>query len=253
MKKLLAILVLAVILLSTVSCGGSKVTVNLGGGTIDSAYVENADFEDMIASIPTKEGYEFAGWYSDAAFTDYIDPARITKAQEKEGRAFAKWIQVEEQVYNVRKDEISITDDGADKQTLDKVRLSEHYNLTDLKRAGYRSFKLEISFECAEKDDGYQYIHLYKSQNRKSTDFSVSGFLGEYVFGEDQSDPEMIDTYKFEIDPGVVGNQWRKVVYETVIDIGSLKDDLYICGSASGNDSDTWYNRNLVVVVTPTK
>ena len=249
MKKIVSVLILVFVLLSVVSCG-SKVTVNTGGGAIDDSYLENADFEDIIAAIPTKDGYVFAGWYSDAAFTDYIDPSNITREQKKAGRAFAKWIVVEENTYNVREGEATITDSGVHKQQLDTIRIADDYTITDLKRAGFTSFKLTVSFECREEDDGYQHMMIYNSTSRKSNS-SVGGWLEENLFGDSETDPALIDQYDFEIDADGVGKEWRSVTYDTTIYFSEVKDNLYICGDASGNLSDTWYNRNIVVTVIP--
>ena len=137
MKKVIAFACAAVMLLGLVSCT-KTISYDLGGGYVDQSYLENADFEDLVASKPTKEGYVFVGWYSDPEFTDRIDPKNITKDQKKNARAFAKWIVVEEKEFLVRENEATITDDGRDKQILDEVGIKEHFNIADLKLAGYK-------------------------------------------------------------------------------------------------------------------
>ena len=249
MKKIISVLVLVFVLLSVVSCG-KELAINLNGGTMDESYLKNADFEDVIVATPTKEGYVFAGWYADGGFNEYIDPQNITREQEKAGRAFAKWITVEEHTYNVREGEATITDSGVHKQQLDTIRIADNYNIADLKRAGYTSFKLTVSFECREEDDGYQHMMIYNSTTRKSNS-SVGGWFSETILGDSETDPALIDQYDFEIDADGVGKEWRSVTYETTIYFSAIKDNLYICGDASGNLNDDWYNRNIVVTVMP--
>ncbi len=256
MKKFLAV-ILSVLMLSAllVSCGKKEVLVTLNGGTLDSTYIENAEFDDLIATVPTRDGYVFAGWYGDAAYTDYINPGAITETQKENGRAFAKWITVPESTsYNVRSDAATITDSGRANQKMDIVSISEQYNVNDLIRAGYTSLNVKVKLTVCEVDDGYQYVFLYKNEQCiKPATSSLIGIVDKYILGEDEDDPSLVYTYKFEHDPSMSNHTWETYEFETTVSLSSLEKELYLRYGASGNGDDTWQNKDILVTVSPVK
>ena len=263
MKKTIAlILVLCTICslcISFTSCGNKskEITINYGGGQGDNNLVvdKNTEFEDFVRSIPTKEGYVFAGWYSDAMYTDYIDPYRISKTQLKNGTAFAKFILVPESVnYNVRTDTITITDSGRKNQKMDIVQISEDYSVKDLIRAGYKSLKITLTASVCEVDDGYQYIFLYSDTNCADNDVSsLMDIYDKYVFGNDSEDPSLLYAHKFDHGVDKVDTSWGNISFTINIDLIKLKDDLYIRYGASGKNDDDWRNKDIFVTVQPIK
>ena len=74
----------------TIGAQTSSITYNLNGGTNNPAntntYVEGVG---LTFSDPTKTGYTFAGWYSDAGFTTSVTGFSTTDTGAKE--LFAKW------------------------------------------------------------------------------------------------------------------------------------------------------------------
>lgn len=255
MKKLL-VFALAMLMLATtlVSCK-KEVIVTLDGGTIDQNYLEKADFDDVIASVPTREGYVFAGWYSDATYTDYINPKLITDEQRDAGRAFAKWITVpESKVYGVRTEEISITDTGRANQKMDKVGIMNDFNVTDLIRAGYTSLTVKVNFSACEIDDGYQYVFVYKNEQCvKPATSSLIGIVDKYILGEEEEDPSLLHTYQFDHGASAVNAEWAAYEFETTVSLNALEKDLYLRYGASGNAADTWKNKDIVVTVSANK
>lgn len=276
MKRMLAMILSVVTLMSFLlvltSCGGTKpivivpeggnnqtppdskaVNVYLnGGGNI--SVTEDTTFDNIIAMRPTREGYDFAGWYSDESFNDYINPNAIAKAQRNKGTVYAKWIQVESQTYYVRESVATITDSGRKNQKMDKVGAVEDFNFTDLKRAGYSKLVVSVSADVCEIDDGYQYIFIYASST--CTDNSVSSvmdFYDKYVFGETKEDPSLCYMHKFEHGSGFADPSWETVTFEVTLDLSRFSDDIYLRYGASGKNDDNWQNRNIVVSVTPTK
>lgn len=253
MKKIICICLCVLTLFTLVSCKKS-VLVSLDGGTLDQTYVENADFEDIAVAIPTKEGYVFAGWYSDAAFTDYVNPKSVTDAQKDGNRLFAKWIKVEEsKTYNVRTEPVTITDSGRANQRLDEVLISNDYNITDLIRAGYTSLKVKITLSVSEEDDGYQYIFIYKDKNCVKEDKSLLGLADKYIFGNDKEDPSMLYSSQFEHDPSAVCSEFATFEFETTLKLSDLNDNIYLRYGASGDKDDNWINKDVVVTVSPIK
>lgn len=278
MKRTISILVAALLMISILtaltSCFGDNRPINvypnnngttdLGGGDTINIYTnggtginpgENTKFEDIISAIPTKEGFEFAGWYSDANFKEYIHPLSVTKTQKQKGTAYAKWIVVEPSTtYLVREDFATITDSGRGKQQLDRVGISSNYNVTDLKRAGYTKITVALSADVCEIDDGYQYIFLYSNTKCASNDISsVMDFYDKYVFGEESSDPSLLYMHKFEHAPGVADSSIQTVSFEVTLDLARLTDDLYVRYGASGKNDDDWMNSNVCVTVIPEK
>lgn len=251
MKKILFTLMFLFMTVSLTSC--RKVVVNLNGGSITTGVdIASSDFQTIIATTPEKEGYVFAGWYTDATFTDYINPYSPTKQLIRRSCAFAKWIQVPEFMeYSVRAESATITDSGRSKQKMDIVYLSNEYNLVDLKRAGYLAFNVEVTLTVCEKDDGYQYVFLYSDTNCPTE--KASDWINENILGNDTPDPSLIYTYKFEHAPGAVGTAWKTYTFETQVSLSELVDNLYIRYGASGKNDDTWRNKDLIVKVTPIK
>ncbi|MBO5354854.1 MAG: InlB B-repeat-containing protein [Clostridia bacterium] len=254
MKKLLIVLLLASSLLSLFACGKEPVMYDLVGGMMTATLTEDADLADVVATVPTKEGFVFAGWYSDAAYTDYINSRSITKAQKNANRAFAKWITVAESTeYAVRSDVVTITDGGRQKQRLDQILISDDYNITDLKRAGYSSLKIKVAMDICEVDDGYQHIFLYKNENCISEDTSLSDVIDKYVTGDTEKDPNLLYEHKYEHVPSEVDTNWSEISFETTVQLDKLERDLYLRYDASGNKEDDWLNKNVVVTITPIK
>ena len=276
MKKIISIILVSSLLISALtmltSCFGDNRTINvysdgssapiesedsinifLNGGTgINPG--EKAKFEDIIAARPSKEGFDFAGWYSDSSFTNYIFPTDITKAQRTKGTAYAKWIKVEPTSYVVREGTATITDSGRAKQQLDRVGMTSYYDVTDLKRAGYTKLTVSLSADVREIDDGYQYIFLYSNTKCASNDISsVMDFYDKYVFGEESGDPSLLYMHKFEHGSGVVDESWKTVSFEITLDLNRFTDDLYIRYGASGKSDDDWVNKNINVTIIPEK
>lgn len=255
MKKIIALTLVILALVPMLFSCGSKVVVNTNGGDVNVPNIEKAELSDIVSTTPTRDGYVFAGWYSDASFTDYIKPNAITDAQEKAGTAYAKWIIVpESRTYGVRTEECSITDSGRINQKLDKVGIAEDYNITDLIRAGYTSFKVTVKYTACEVDDGYQYVMLYKDENCISSSKSLIGLVDKYVFGEgEEEDPSMLVSHQFEHDPDSANTEWKDYEFEETVKLSDMKEELYIRYGASGNGDDTWKNKDIIVTVVPVK
>lgn len=252
MKKVIALLLLSLILATLLTACGNKLSYDLDGGTLATTFEKSPSLQDIVNTVPTKEGFVFAGWYGDEAFTDYIDPAAITEAQAEANCAYAKWITVPASAFfDIRKDSATITDSGRANQKMDMVPLSRYYNVTDLKRAGYSSFKVTVSLSLCEVDDGYQYIFLYKNAQCKDAG-SVVGWIDKNILGNDD-DPYLIYAHKYEHTPGAADGSWDTVSFETVITLDQLEQDLYLRYGASGNSDDTWRNKDVSVEILPQK
>lgn len=60
-----------------------------GGTKISDTYKENGTDIDLVSYKPTREGYEFDGWYSDKELTKKITSIKISK----DTTIFAKWVE----------------------------------------------------------------------------------------------------------------------------------------------------------------
>lgn len=253
MKRVALVILTIVMIISSVGCFGKEknLYIELNGGSMEIA--EGMSFEQIMQKKPVKDGYDFAGWYSDEGFTDYINPKRISDDQEELGMAYAKWIQVEPVTYDVRSNEATITDSGREKQIMDVVYLTHDYDLKDLQRAGYKTFRVVVSLDVAEENKGYQYVFLYRSDYCNAGTSSLLDFYDKYVFGENPDDPDHMFTYQYEHGGTDKCTAWGTTSFEAELPISDLKDNLYIRYGASGEGEDTWYNRNIVVMVIPQK
>ncbi len=235
----------------------AQINIYVNGGSIQTTDGSNEGktFAGLIRTIPTKEGYVFAGWYSDEALTDYIIPTHITTTQYSKGTAYAKWISVEPITYTVREETATITDSGRAKQRLDVVEFRYDFNLVDLERAGYTRLRFTISYDVKEVNDGYQYIFLYKDRNCiKQENFNLLDYYSDFIFGEqNKEDPTLLDVHEYEHGPGNLDTSWETVTFTKVIEIDNLIDNLYLRYGASGSNDDDWQNKNIIVTVTPEK
>ncbi len=222
-KRLLAFLLLSATMVCCLAGCQKQLVINLEAGTIAEEKIE--DMKSLLATKPTREGYEFAGWYADAEYTQYMTASTVTKEQEKAGVAYAKWIKVEEKTYAVRQDKITVTDGGRENNPMDIIYLSDDYNLTDLSRAGYTELEIKISMQVAEKDDGYQHIFLYKNETVAKSNTSVIDWLDKNVFGNEEDDPAMLFSYAYEHDPENANHSWDDLTIQTRVKIADLKSE----------------------------
>ena len=240
----------------------AKIVVHLNDGAEMEEIAEGTLFSEAVKMVPVKEGYVFAGWYSDQALKDYIIPDHITDRQYEKGALWPKWITVEPVTFEVRTDSATITDSGRSKQIMDTVYLSESFSITDLERAGYTKLKVEISLDVKEDDDGYQYIFFYSDTNcvepssNSLADLIWGDSLDEILGKDDDTDPSLIWARRFEHDPEDGEGKhtaWETHTFTCPVPLHELQENLYIRYDASGNGDDDWRNKNVIVTVTPQK
>ncbi len=122
-KKVLFSLILVFLVLTCTSCIDSSgsdsdteytITYHVDGGTIDEVTQKFKDHNDVTLPIPTKEGYNFVGWYNESGI-------KINKAYaNKDYVLYAKWVKktiVEKEYFNEFGDvelieSVEITNDG---------------------------------------------------------------------------------------------------------------------------------------------
>lgn len=228
-------------------------TINIitNGGELDVDSVNS--FKSAVKLIPHKEGYIFAGWYSNEDLTDRIKPTSPTKAQISKGTAYAKWQLVETKSYSIRTNsEVTITDSGRQNQPIDVVDFSSDYNIKDLINSGYKKIRVTLSADVSERDNGYQYIFLYSDTSCASHGInSIMDAFDKYVFSEDEADPSLLYMHKFTHGGDQKNSSWGTVNFTVTLDATRLKDDLYIRYGASGKYNDDWCNKNIEVTITP--
>ena len=211
------------------------------------------EFEKTVRSIPTAGGYTFAGWYSDKAYTDYIDPYRITASQYAKGTAYAKWIVPVPQQHTVRMSSVTITDSGRKNQQMDVVYINDAWTLTDLIHAGYQTLTVTVSLDVSEVNDGYQYVFLYKDTSCPATEpDGLLDAVDQFVNGS-PDDTALLHPHKFEHTPGAKDTNWATETFTVQIPITKLEENLYIRYGASGSEEDDWLNKNVTVTLTPKK
>ncbi len=257
MKKIfqrffVALLITTCLVVTTFAGCSKPTTVYLDGGVL-TTLSEDTELEELVASRPTKEGMEFAGWYSDPAFADYIVPSGITEAQKKKNTAYAKWIVVKEmQEYAIRSEEATISDSGRENQKMDRIPISSDFNVIDLVRAGYHSIEITLTLDIREIDDGYQYIFFY-SNTSCARSASIGNFVEKYLLGTDPEDPSLITAYEHEHGPGAKYVEWETLSFGVTIDLNRLTNDVYLRYGADGSGADKWINKNITAVVVPIK
>ena len=235
-------------LVSCMAGCAKKLTIGLGGGVLPG---EAKDMESLLKMTPTRNGYEFAGWYADASYTEYMTSSSLSKNQEKAGEAYAKWIKVEEKTYDVRTETFTIADGNKKNNQYDVVYLSDAYDLTDLKRAGYTELEVVLTMKVHEISDGTEYVYFYKNENVLTENKSVIGWLDKNLFGNEKEDPDLLSTqsFEFELDEGEEDEVFGEQSVKTRIKISDLEKNLVIRYAAAGS----WENRDVTLTVTPKK
>lgn len=144
---------------------------------------------------------------------------------------------------SVRSESAKITDSGRASQKMDKVLLSNYFDVSVANRAGYTKLDITVEFEAKEIDDGYQYVFLYSDSECKGNNF-FDKVVDEFY---DPEDPSLLYEYRFEHGGTGKDTSWKSHSFSTTIKMSRLKDDLFIRYGASGNYDDDWQNRNIVV------
>ncbi len=256
MKKqmLAAVLLLAMLVMCLAGCG-KKVELFLDGGTLSESQMK--DIKTAIASIPVKEGYVFAGWYADAAFSKYVNPSEELPQEILDGGVlYAKWIADGAKTYAVRNDGVTVTDSGKHNQQVDVVYLSDDRLPLDMRRAGFKELEIVVSMEYCELGNGEEVVYLYKNEDVVIPKKSVIGWLDKTLFGEDE-DPSLLHTHTIKSsDPAENADAdaeavWMTTVFTFRVELSDLEEDLYLRYDASAKNE--WSNRNVSVTVTPKK
>ncbi len=246
-KRICSLLVCATLSASLFSGCAGGLTVNMNGGTLPTTNTENPAVAEIIATTPEKEGYIFGGWYSDKEMTKLVtEESDLSEVED----LYAKWITAEKKTYTVREEEATITDSGRKRQHLDVVNLPADYDYQGLLYAGYKTLEIKVSLDIREKDDGYQYVFLYRSENCVDTGSAINIISGA-LFGKDDSDPELLCGYMFEHGAGSKNTSWSTHSFSSSISLKDLEEKLYIRYGASGTFDDTWYNKNVTITVEP--
>lgn len=144
---------------------------------------------------------------------------------------------------NVRSETAKITDSGRASQKMDKVLISDYFDVKAAYSAGYTKLKVTFSFEVKEMDDGYQYVFFYADTTCKGNSF-FDKVVDEFY---DPEDPSLLYEYRLEHGGTTKDTSWGPHSFSTSLKMSRLKDDLYIRYGASGKQNDDWQNRNVVV------
>ncbi len=136
----------------------------------------------------------------------------------------------------VRRSSYLIKDIGKMKNPYDTVDLGMLYNgifdISSLKKSGYRTIAVEVTIDAREIDDGYQYIQFFADVN----------------------DNTWLAGGKFEL-----GHNYKITTYTTLyfyfeIDIANMLSNSFVIRyNASGYWNDDWENTNLKIQVAASK
>lgn len=143
----------------------------------------------------------------------------------------------------IRTETAKITDSGRAGQKMDKVLLSNYFNVKSAYNAGYTKLHITYTFDVRELDDGYQYVFFYADTNCKGNNF-LDKIIDEVY---DPQDPSLLYEYRLEHGGSKKNTKWGTHTFSTTIKMSRLKDDLYIRYGASGKYDDDWENKNVVV------
>ena len=143
----------------------------------------------------------------------------------------------------LRTETAKITDSGRAGQKMDKLLLSNYFNVKAAYSAGYTKLNVTFTFDVRELDDGYQYVFLYADTNCKGNSF-IDKIVDEVY---DPQDPSLLYEHRLEHGGTKKNTSWGSHTFTTTVKMSRLQDDLYIRYGASGKYNDDWENRNIVV------
>lgn len=172
------------------------------GGTAVSNIVTEA-FEEIVLPETSKDGYIFAGWYTEAgkAFTSSIMPKDSTKL-------VAKYHKMTTKIYTLLSENEIVGDEetpGSAKMT----RENKDYfciDLSDLYNAGVESIKITANYKTQVQSSSYcdTYMSWY-SERKVNSDYKVWSYTDSYSYS----------------------NSWKTCKAETTLELN--KPMLYVC------------------------
>jgi len=139
-----------------ITCG---VSFDANGGTV-SPSSKSVVYKQTYGTLPTptRTDYAFLGWY--------LNSKKVTEDTTvntlSDHTLVAKWLKVKAEVdFNV--------DNRGDKEIDDSDSYYETiqtgFNIAELKENGYTKISFSYTFDCCEKDDGYQQIWVYNKKD----------------------------------------------------------------------------------------
>ena len=132
------------------------------------------------------------------------------------------------QIYT-RETEYMITDDGINSQPMDRITTSDYTYYPLEMRNHFAYVTVVITLDVAEVNDGYQQFYLYNGVNTNA------GLLGSKTY---------------EHASGSLNTNYATAVVSIQVALNTfLNNDIVIRYSASGNNADTWLNKNLTVTL----
>lgn len=90
MKKIISFIVVFLMAFMLVACGETTITIKYetnGGNTISSQEIDLDDLTNFVLPKPSKDGYEFVGWYLDSEFTKEFKASDV----KEDITLYAKW------------------------------------------------------------------------------------------------------------------------------------------------------------------
>lgn len=118
MKKILSVITILLMTFVLFACKGDKLTINFdsnGGSEVTKMEVSIDDLGKFILPTnPTKEGYEFKGWYLDPEFKDEFKSLTGIKDSIT---LYAKW----EEISNVKEFEVTFNSNGGSAVASQKI------------------------------------------------------------------------------------------------------------------------------------
>ena len=118
MKKILSVITIMLMAFVLFACKGDKLTINFeanGGSEVTKMEISIDDLgKFVLPANPTKEGYEFKGWYLDPEFKDEFKSLTGIKDSIT---LYAKW----EEVSNVKEFEVTFNTNGGSEVVSQKI------------------------------------------------------------------------------------------------------------------------------------
>lgn len=185
----------------------------------------------LTESEVRKKGWVFNGWVDEYG---YETSPNVQFFYDTDIYASYSPI-VKERTITIRTNtEYTITDSGRFNQSCDTINLNNYFNISELITQGYSTFTITVTLSMKEVNAGYQHVFIYNTDSKSATD---SNLLTSKQFEHGGS--------------GSANTTYADSSFTATLSSSDVANGkICIRYGASGEDSDTWNNKNVRVTIT---
>lgn len=228
---------------------GYWITFESNGGSYVEPMFFAANTTAQKPSDPTRPGFAFGGWFTDAALTSVANFAQIKVST----KLYAKWTERTDVQYTVQHMIENADNDGYSLKETETKR-GQTGALTRATANKYDGFTAQTITQETIQDDGSTMVKVYYKRNVYSVTFWSIKWEGGFLFGEYVKDKEFTQyritaKYGANISKKWPGGNWTTSpggsTYQANIDTMPLGGDQFFKINQQGNAKAEYYLEDL--------